>query len=260
MSVLKKRKSVIIDGKTYCYSKVVMLPTEKESDIGLYNGKLYNSSSGSKTDDWINHNIHFLSNEEIKVGYTGKAVATVKDDTRIHYLVDVLVTEKGQCYCSGDKKFSFEYYSIRAVIATTDNNLIVIDKISNGKESGRLIETLLPQPSESFVEKFVEKYNFNEQITGALVQYYDYIEEDEDWDDNIGAIPHDIHICKLKIDPKNNTITTKPVKNSWNKEEHKMDLIYCVSSVAAQLGLTPTSIEMKKFNDATHEWIEENIF
>ena len=35
-------------------------------------------------------------------------------------------------------------------------------------------------------------------------------------------------------------------------------VIYCVSEVAAELGYTPTSDKMKKFNDATVKWIEEN--
>lgn len=37
-----------------------------------------------------------------------------------------------------------------------------------------------------------------------------------------------------------------------------MQLIYCVSEVAATLGYTPTSDKMKEFNEATVNWIKEN--
>lgn len=38
----------------------------------------------------------------------------------------------------------------------------------------------------------------------------------------------------------------------------ELDLMYCVSEVAAKLGYAPTSDKMKEFNDATAEWIKEN--
>ena len=51
---------------------LVMLPTKKESNLGLYsNGKLYNSTMGSKTDDWENQQLYAISEEELKEGEIG---------------------------------------------------------------------------------------------------------------------------------------------------------------------------------------------
>ena len=61
----------------------------------------------------------------------------------------------------------------------------------------------LPKPSQSFIEKYIEKYNKGEQITDVLVEYWAHTEEHP----------------QLKINPKDNTITIKPVKDSWNREE-----------------------------------------
>ena len=77
-------------------------------------------------------------------------------------------------------------------------------------------------------------------------------------------IPKPVHdyplnvIKQLKVNPKDNTITIKKEKDSWTKEERSLDLMNCVSELAAQFGHASTSSEMKKWNDATTNWIKEN--
>ncbi len=78
-----------------------------------------------------------------------------------------------------------------------------------------------PQPSQQFIEKYIESYNKGEDITDILIEYEEYNH-------------HHINYCgdgrsiksaytewrkKVKINPKDNTITIKPVKDSWNREE-----------------------------------------
>lgn len=79
----------------------------------------------------------------------------------------------------------------------------------------------LPQPSQSFITKYIEEYNKGNKIEDVLVEYEEYITD--------GWVPtynnpdnHNLEQSaeldiRLKI--KDNTITIKKVKESWNKEE-----------------------------------------
>lgn len=67
----------------------------------------------------------------------------------------------------------------------------------------------------------------------VFCECYDYIIEDEDWDDNIGAIPYKIEVKKIKLNSENN-ITLLPVKK---EEEGWMDNFndYCDYARKAEL-------------------------
>lgn len=68
------------------------------------------------------------------------------------------------------------------------------------------ILTNLPQLSQSFIEKYVDEYNKGYIITDVMVEY----EVRTDFTDSFDAIYGPAY--KLKINPKNNTITIKNVK------------------------------------------------
>lgn len=68
---------------------------------------------------------------------------------------------------------------------------------------------ILPQPSQSFVEKFVMKYNDGNPINEILIEY----------EDTVAFDGHTVTGSELKVNPKDNTITIKQFKTSWSSTE-----------------------------------------
>ena len=66
----------------------------------------------------------------------------------------------------------------------------------------------LPQPSQQFIQKYIEEYNKDNIITDVLVEY-EYLLNDNT------VIPY----WNLKVNPKDNTITIRKVKENYTKEE-----------------------------------------
>lgn len=103
----------------------------------------------------------------------------------------------------------------KKIIATTDTSLFTLaDCPVRGAASN--IKYILPQPSQQFIEKYVESYNKGEVITNVLVEYENHSEG------NLYGNPMMIKpelLTRLKVNPKDNTITIKKLKDSWNKEE-----------------------------------------
>lgn len=132
--------------------------------------------------------------------------------------------------------------SAKKIIATTDRLSVLIDDGYLAKESptGKVID-YLPQPSQSFIQKFVEEYRKCNIITEVMVEY----EEGKSYSGNEGLIVKEW----LKINPKDNTITIRKVKDSWNREEVKNLISKAFSS---DLINTQSATELDK-------WIEENL-
>ena len=135
----------------------------------------------------------------------------------------------------GDKTtiiHSFSISQLPKIIATTDTSL------------------KLPQPSKQFIQKYIEEYNNGNKIEEVLVEYkyvYETILEGQ-----LG-FPEDSDswwVHKLKTD-SHNTITIKPIKDTYTKEEVENILF----RYAEQHGLTSTKGEIDEFND----WIKENL-
>ena len=78
------------------------------------------------------------------------------------------------------------------------------------------LEETLPQPSEGFLNKFVEEYNIGNIITEVLVEY---VETDQVVKRFEGDEGYDSSMTTLKVNPKDNTITIKKAKDSWTREE-----------------------------------------
>lgn len=151
----------------------------------------------------------------------------------------------------GIKRFStdnVEGHECRRIVASTDKAL------------------KLPEPSKSFIQKYVESFR-NNIITNILVEYETIVTGQCDCichkPGNVVmhmmACCHPKHSDVVKVDTKNNTITIKKQKDSFTREEHSLNLMNCVSELAAQFGHTPNASEMKKWNDATNDWIYENL-
>ena len=104
----------------------------------------------------------------------------------------------------------------KKIIATTDSSLGYEESIYDprSKTGGKWI--LLPQPSQSFIEKYIEQYNKENIITDVMVEYQEY-DHDEEWSDISGA--YETFKLRIKVDSKDNTITIKRIKDTFTREE-----------------------------------------
>ena len=120
----------------------------------------------------------------------------------------------------------------------------------NEFEKGKSFQ--LPQPSQSFIEKYVEEYNKGNVITDVLVEYENsktFMEYE------IGDY---LKFPDLKVNPKDNTITIKKIKDNYTREDLYMLSAFIVHEIARNRGnaswnmfTTPKMI--------VDEWIKDNI-
>ena len=160
-----------------------ILPTDKpsrliqaEDDELMLLNELYENTYN------INKHIYITSDEEIKEG---------------DYYYDNIVLQVRQW-----KSFMiYNNVQHKKVIATTDTSLYI-----HQKETISLPERVfyLPQPSQQFVEKYIEEYNKGNIITDVLVEYKF---NDFKFMATLCTTKEKEYI--LKINPKNNTITIK---------------------------------------------------
>ena len=107
-----------------------------------------------------------------------------------------IINHKGKYYLKTETGY-------REVLATTDETLYLT--FNNGKTD---LKFVLPKPSNSFISKYIEEYNKGNIITNVLVEYNYFL------DDN-SVLPY----WNLKVNPKDNTITIKKLKEVYTKEE-----------------------------------------
>jgi len=217
-------------------AKVIMLPTEEQTKLWISKGTniLRDLSNIIGMKQAIGQHIYIISDDEIKEGDWYLQYGNLSGWKLLQSRKDISLFEK-------DKK----------IISTNDktchkncNCSIVCTK---------RCEKLLPEPSQQFITKYIESYNKGEIITDVLVEYekatYDK------WFDNGGQPVFDT----IKVNPKDNTITIRKNKDSWNREEHRVNIMYCLSLFATERGLTPTSKEMKIVNEWGDNWCNKNL-
>ena len=190
-------------------AQVIMLPTKKNSSniaksINQDILSLYNKND-DKYNQWINQHLYIISDDEIEDG-----------DWFINLLDNSIHQATNWIYVSTCKK----------IIATTDTSLIEnIEMIGTG--STYLFK--LPQPSQQFIEKYIESYNKGEVITDVLVEYEAM---------NTTIVNRNYNDFEPKVNPKDNSITIKKLKENWNREE--------VTEILLDRGISK-------------EWIEKNL-
>lgn len=228
----------------YKKCKIVKLPIDKYYNaIYWHENKLYTDLP--KGADEHLHHLYITSDTEIKEDFTGHAIATVRENTKpkLNYLVEVIAAEKNQCYCKGDHKFSYKYYSVKPIIAATDTSLVIGWDYKNDIPNGDDYNKFLPQPTKEFIQKFVEEYNRDNIITDVMVEYVGKIHNQFS-----GANAQWIeYIIKISSD---NTINIKPVKNTYSREE-VIELLHRVAIYGA------STIFITK--DDINKWIENNL-
>ena len=182
--------------------KIVMLSTNQQtkylmvySDVEKTKGKLI--LNGLKNDEYKEYqHLYIISDDEIKKGD--------------YYIIDNIP----ELLKNNGLRFIDNY--CKKVIATTDTSLYI-----HQKETMSLPERVfyLPQPSQQFIQKYIEEYNRGNIITDVLVEY-ELVSNEEYFLNTINpddGVPYFDE--NLKINPKDNTITIKKVKDSYTKEE-----------------------------------------
>ncbi len=193
---------------TWIKRQVVMLATNEKAYTELIfreNRLMFQNKKSFKNDRKWSETKHFhlyiLSDEEIKEGdwYENNGVIFRADDK----------------FDEGNNPNQNK--NNKKIITTTDSSLKIAGNDYDPRSKTGREWIFLPQPSQSFIEVFVEEYNKGNIITEVMVEYENntpkFIPIDKfnskDLQDYI----------KLKINPKDNTITIRKIKDSWNKEE-----------------------------------------
>lgn len=154
--------------------------------------------------------LYFTSDEEIKAG--DYFINFGQFNHGVYYCLDDIHAENIKHHCKEFKK----------IIATTDKTLIV--DIFAKQSHTDPVKIYLPEPSKEFLEVYVKAYNEGKKIEEVLAEMEDFGEED--WaGDNYTGEPIWRHDWRVKVKP-DNTITIKKVKDSWNYEEHCLDMQY----------------------------------
>ncbi len=247
--------------------KIVMLPTEKaENSLLLCNNKELRYVKGYFTQEYLksenrkSYHLYIISDDEIKEGDW-----CIKETS--------MFTEKFIIQAKGYGDINSTTALWRKIIATTDNSLFVTQQ--NDHLGQAIIQ--LPQPSESFIQKYVEEHNKGNVITDVMVEYQAYRKDGCPFylQPNGLLQAHDEHgwetldvkdaEFKLKVD-KNNTITIKKIKDSWNKEElqvfknslnnNHLEFIY--ERMIHVHKENPNYDYMLKFKEIV-KWIENNL-
>ena len=190
--------------------KIVMLPNNQQtkylmvySDVEKTKGKLI--LNGLKNDEYKEYqHLYIISDDEIKEG-----------DWFINDLNQIkkCTSRDTEGYIDFEGGFNTKPSSCKKIIATTDSSLWR----PSHKYASDVI--LLPQPSQQFINKYIEEYNKGNMITDVLIEY-ELISNEEYFGNTVNP-DYDVPYFdeKLKINPKDNTITIKKVKDSWSREE-----------------------------------------
>lgn len=145
------------------------------------------------------------------------------------------------------------------VIASTDTTLVLNPThYADGTKKAFHTTEYIPQPSQQFIEKYIESYNKGDIITDVLVEYEKYCKQTKCDDKNCEVFCKVLY-TRIKVNPKDNTIIIKKVKNSWNREEFIFNLNkYRIDydTFKRNYHFNPNEKEKVYFTD---NWIKNNL-
>lgn len=192
-------------------TQVIMLPTKNKSLLHINYSKLQLNKFEKL--DANNQHLYIISDDEIKEG-----------DWCIEFDLSFKPIEIFKCngIIPGE-------CIIRKIIASTNMSLRIESELDVYYKNGIGGARSLPQPSQQFIEKYIESYNKGEVITDVLIEY----ETNYKWSTSKELIERSMpglgyrevgngfieDGLKLKVNPKDNTITIKKLKDSWSREE-----------------------------------------
>lgn len=215
--------------------KVLMLPTNEKAQLVLGQQLVNVGETDIPNDkDVTKQHLYITSDDEIKEG--DWCIDTV-DNNFIFKMTKSFIKDNSNYkdYC-------------KKIIATTDSSLTIGEEDIWKNRKDILYPNILPQPSQSFIKKYVEEYNKGNIITDVLVEYHN------NYDLHYYTPPGGIECCdktdswETKVNSKDNTITIKKIKDSWSRNEVKYLL---------ELGMNKAK---SNFNSGEiSKWIEENL-
>jgi hypothetical protein len=224
--------------------QIIMLPTNKLSSIIFSNtDKKLKLNGRDKFFSGNYQHLYITSDDEIKKG-----------DWYLDLLTNIL-------YKADNRPVTMTCF--KKIIATTDTSLT----INTYYEIEGNQKVQLPQPSQQFIEKYIECYNKGEVITNVLVEEIFVL-----CDTNpkcVNCYSKCLLGTKLKVNPKDNTITIKKLKDSWNREELEkiarnafkagVDKGIALEIYKTELDNNPKADENFDKIPTENKWIEENL-
>ena len=229
---------------TFKKAKIVILPTN-EAKGDFSKKRIYPCL--------LKHSWMFDKEEKGKLIFTDSNIRTPTQLQHLYIISDDEIKESDWFYnihskIVGRAAFNFGKDELAKKIIATTNNSLTEDR---QKTACVVTGHPLPQPSQQFIQKFVEKYNKGNVITDVLVEY------EKQYNPQVyGTAAEKYSITeRLKINPKDNTITIKKVKDSYSREEviefgNKVKE-YCKD------GWKPDSLHRVFFE--WDKWVEENL-
>jgi hypothetical protein len=234
-------------------ARVIMLPTEtvKTSTIlldSIANHTVLTSSKLKGNPNWRKngkpHHLYIISNDKIKEGdyylfFKNNSICKAE-----------FLTEENIEVLEGLRKIK----AVQKIIAATDT-LLIEDKRTY--ICGLMDKpNILPQPSQQFIEKYIESYNRGDVITDVLVEYVRLasvrggildLSKNPSWTQTTDSKCIE---SKLKVNSKDNTITIKKLKDSWNREELINTFKDCIEYCDSESGF--------RYDDFEY-WVNENL-
>ena len=192
-------------------------------------------------------NIHVLSTNK-----PSRLVYDTNDDLNLTSMkmVQEFSNKKVHIYITSDEEIKDgDYYYDNIVLQVRQwKSFMIYNKLQHKKIIATTDASLgLPQPSQQFIEKYIEEYNKGNVITDVLVEY-EYLLDDRT------VLPY----WKLKMNTKNNTITItiKKLKETYSKDEVYQILEKYTSFIWNEVGIHyPISLG----NDAKDKFINREL-
>lgn len=249
-----KDKTVVIDNKTYRYSNIVMLETDKQGQFGIILVKdkrdnllhLYRADKFSNNNLTVQH-LYFLSTDKICEGDW--------------YLVELFkVTGESIGLQLEQCKQTEESWINNFDVASTRHKENCFKVIAATNPECNLLK-----PSDSFLQVYIDAYNKGEKIEECLVEYEKY------WANSKGAKGNtftEVALFEESINdydailvyyPKitKGEITIRKAKDSWSNEEVEM---LCRKAYREGAAYSIGSHDnFKQIHLTENEWISENL-
>lgn len=220
-------------------ASVVMLPTENQNYTELIlndsNQLCFQSKESFKNDrkSRKRFNLYFTIDEEIKEKNWYFRINPNKK------LVDNIPFQATKAVVATQSHLGFV-----KIVTATDESLKIEISIGN---QGTAMFNSLPSPSNAFIQKYVEMQG---KIDKVLIEMEEYYGED--------MVAYDMYpatMYRTKVAP-DNTITTYPVKDNWNKQEITNRLLKILNDAFYEKYDHMNLREKANFVD---KWIEQNL-
>lgn len=193
-----------------------------------------------------NYELYIISDDEIKEG-----------DWFLNDLNQIkkCTSRDTEGYIDFEDGFNTKPSSCKKIIATTDTSLTW----SNDNEIQILDYHFakLPQPSQSFINKYIKSYNNGNIIDEISVEYEDYSKKGVCKESECNLECQNI-LQRPKVNQKDNTITITKLKDSWNRDEVKQLCWQAFIDFKCINGKIKPS-EATKLIEPFNKWIEENL-